>query len=107
MAPDGSIANRIFRFSRFARYPALVGLLAGFAVAGSLAANLIFVILGWQGRTDFWQEFAFGLRIAMFMTILLGATTMSFEVLSDRLQAAREELRRRELDDERARQRRR
>jgi sensor histidine kinase YesM len=92
------------RAPRFLRIPALLAILIGWALLGSLAANLIFVAIGWQSRASFWPELAYGLRIAVFMTILLGTTTIIYGVLSDRLQAATEELRARQLEDERARQ---
>jgi len=98
------IGPRLWCRPSFVRIPALVGALASFALAGSLAADLIFLGIGWQDPSTFWPEFGHGLRIAVFMTILLGATTTTVEALRERLQAAKEELRTRQLEDERARQ---
>ena len=86
------------------RFPALIAILACMAVVGSLAANLIFLAVGWQKSATFWPEFAFGLRIAVVMTIGLGIGTTFFEVMKDRLNTATEELRARQLQEERARQ---
>jgi sensor histidine kinase YesM len=98
------LAPRLWRASQLVRIPSLIATLATLALVGSLAANLIFTALGWQDAAIFWSELAFGLRIAVFLTVLLGVTTTSVEVMRARLQAATEELRRRELEDERARQ---
>jgi len=92
------------RAPRLLRIPALVAVLTAWAVVGSLAANLVFLAIGWQSRAEFWPEFGYGLRIAIFLTILLGITTTIYEVLSGRVRAATEELRIRQLEDERARQ---
>ena len=98
------LAPGLWRLSPWARITSLVATLATLAMAGSLAANLIFVAIGWLNPVIFWPEFGYGLRIALFLTVLLGATTTSLEVLRGRLQAANEELRTRQLEDERARQ---
>jgi two-component system LytT family sensor kinase len=98
------LAPRLLRASSLVRIPALIGLLAVLAVAGSLAANFVFLGIGWLDPKTFWPEFAYGMRIAVIMTVLLGATSTSVEVLRSRLQAAREELRTRQQEDERARQ---
>ena len=98
------VGPRIFRWSRYLRFASLFAILAGMALAGSLAANLIFLAVGWQTTRDFWPDFGYGLRIAIFITVLLGATTTVFEALWGRLQAATEELRTRQQEDERARQ---
>jgi sensor histidine kinase YesM len=98
------LAPRLWSTSRFVRIPTLIATLACIALVGSLVANLIFAGLGWQSPAIFWREFLFGLRIAVFLTVLLGVATTSVEVLRARLQAATEELRTRQLEDERARQ---
>ena len=98
------LGPRLRSLSRFLRIPLLVAMLAAWAVVGSLAANLIFVAVGWQNWTHFWPEFWYGLRIAVCLTVVLGVTTTAFEVLQARLEAAKEELRTRQLEDERARQ---
>ena len=98
------LARRLWRSSRLVWIPSLVGTLAILALIGSLAANLIFVAIGWQNPATFWPEFGVGFRIALFMTVLLGVTTTTVEVLRGRLQAANEELRQHLLEDERARQ---
>ena len=56
------LGPRLRRLSRFLRIPLLVAMLAAWAVVGSLAANLIFVAVGWQNWTHFWPEFWYGLR---------------------------------------------
>jgi sensor histidine kinase YesM len=98
------LGPRLFRLRPYLRIPSLVAVLAGLAFMGSVAANAIFVAIGWQQRENFWPGFVFGLRIAVFMTVLVGATMTIFEALWSRLQAAKEELRTRQLEDERARQ---
>jgi len=98
------LAPRLWRTSHLVRFPSLIATLATIAFVGSLAANLIFTALGWQSLQIFWSELGFGLRIAVFLTVLLGVATTSVEVMRARLQAATEELRRRQLEDERARQ---
>jgi sensor histidine kinase YesM len=98
------IGPRLWSRPIIVRIPLLVSALASFALAGSLAANFIFLAIGWQNPATFWPEFGYGLRIAVFMTVLLGATTTTVEVLRERLEAAKEELRTRQLEDERARQ---
>jgi len=94
----------LWRLSRFLRISLLIAILVGMALVGSLLANLIFLAVGWQNWAHFWPDFGFGLRIAVFMTVLVGVTTTTFEVLQGRLEAAKEELRTRQLEDERARQ---
>jgi len=98
------LGARLWCLSRFLRIPLLVALLTGFALVGSLAANLIFIAVGWQDWAHFWPQFGYGLRIAVCLTLVLGTTTTAFEVLQGRLEAAREELRTRQLEHERARQ---
>ena len=100
----GYLGLRVFRGSPYLRIPAFVATLAVLALAGSLAANLTFVAIGWQHRTDFWLDFGYGLRIAIFVTLMLGAGMVLFEALWSRLQAATRELRNRQQEDERARQ---
>jgi two-component sensor histidine kinase len=94
----------ILRWRRSLHIPAFVALLAGLALVGSLAANVVFVAIGWQTRAAFWLDFGYGLRIAIFVTLLLGAGMTVFETLRCRLEAATEELRTRQQEDERARQ---
>jgi sensor histidine kinase YesM len=80
----------------------LLGLVA-IAVAGSLIANGIFIATGLMDPSSFWPNLRFGLKISVFSTVLIGAAVTVFEGLSYRLQAARLELRTRQLDEERAR----
>jgi sensor histidine kinase YesM len=98
------LAPRIFRWSPHLRIPAFLAALVGLALAGSLAANLIFLALGWQTAADFWPNFGYGLQIAVFITVALGAVMTAWEMMSHRLRAATEELRARKQEDERARQ---
>ena len=98
------LAPRLWRTPGLVRIPSLIATLATLALVGSLAANLMFTVFGWQNAAIFWREFGFGLRIAVFLTVLLGVATTSVEVMRARLQAATEELRTRQLEDERARQ---
>jgi len=91
------------RLPRFYRFPAILLSLAVLAVVGSLIANLVFLFLGWIPAAEFWQDFAWGLRTAIVVTVLLGAAVTTIEGLSYRLQAATLELRTRQLAEERAR----
>jgi len=100
----GRLGRRVSCLPRFSRVLSLAVALAGMALAGSFAANLIFVAIGWQETAHFWPDLGYGLRIAIFMTLLISVTTTVFEVLRGRLQAATEELRTRQLEEERARQ---
>jgi len=98
------LAPLLWRRSSLVRIPSLIASLMCLALVGSLIANLIFLAIGWQNPATFWPEFGYGLRIAVFLTVLLGIATTSLEVLRSRLQAATEELRTRQLEEERARQ---
>jgi sensor histidine kinase YesM len=90
--------------ARFLRMPVLIAIFSSMAVVGSLAANFIFLAIGWQNPATFWPEFAFGLRIAVVMSVGLGVGMTFFEVMRDRLNAATEELRARQQQAERSRQ---
>ena len=98
------VSRLVWKKNPVFRIAALVAVLAGIALVGSLAANVIFLAIDWQRSATFWPEFAFGLRIALFMTISLGVTMTFFEVMKVRLEAATEELRARQLKEERASQ---
>jgi sensor histidine kinase YesM len=94
---------------RFGRMPRLPGALAylltfvGLALTGSALANVVFLALGWTSPASFWEEFRYGLRIALVITIILGAAVTVIEGLSYRLQATALELKTRQLEEERAR----
>ena len=91
---------------RHARFWAVfLSVLLAMAVVGSLAANLIFLALGWCSPEGFWADFRDGLRIAIAITVLVGVVATVIEVLSSRLRTAKLELQARQLDEERARKR--
>jgi two-component system, LytTR family, sensor histidine kinase AlgZ len=98
------VSRLVWKKNPVFRIATLIAMLAALALVGSFAANLIFLAIGWLDRPTFWPEFAIGLRIAVFMTISLGVTMTFFEVMKARLDAATEELRARQLEEERARQ---
>jgi len=75
------------------------------AVVGSLAANLIFLALGWNSSAGFWADFRDGLRIAIAITLLIGAVLTFIEALTSRLRTAKLELQARQIEEERARKR--
>jgi sensor histidine kinase YesM len=100
----GPLAERLHCWSRSWYVGAMFLTLAVLAVVGSLAANLIFLAIGWATKGEFAPEFIGGVRIAIFLTILIGAAVTVFETLSHRLREVTEELQTRQLAEERARQ---
>ena len=97
------IGKRIVCLPVVPRVASLVGVLCGLAIAGSFAANLIFLALGWLPLTRLQTSLAFGLRISIAITLLLGSAITVYETLSHRLREATLELRTRELAEERHR----
>jgi hypothetical protein len=98
------VAVRLHCVARVWSFAALFGTLVAVAVVGSLAANLFFLAAGWATKSEFAPEFIGGARIAIFLTILIGAAVTVFETLSHRLREVTEELQTRQLAEERARQ---
>jgi len=97
------LGPRVHRFSRPVALLVMVASFAALAVIGSLIANLCFLALRWESIAEFWGEFGAGVRIAIFLTILIGAAVAVFETLSIRLQMTSLELRTRQLEEERVR----
>jgi sensor histidine kinase YesM len=100
----GRLAERLQCRSRIWMVTAMLTSMVVLAIIGSLAANLIFFGLGWLSRRELAPEFLGGVRIAILLTILIGATVTVFETLSHRLEDVTQELRTRQLAEERARQ---
>ncbi len=97
------IAPRLFCLPRAYTVAGIVVTLVGIAVAGSMIANGLFVVLGMSPAHAFWVQLAFGLKISVLATVLTGSIVTFFEGLSYRLQDALLELRTKQLDEERAR----
>lgn len=87
------------------KWAGYLGAFLALALIGSLAANVIFVVLGWNPAAAFWTSFRFGFRIAIAITLLSGFVITVLEGLAYRLRAARLELQARQLEEERARKR--
>ncbi|MGA2197760.1 MAG: sensor histidine kinase [Bryobacteraceae bacterium] len=98
------LAERLHCRSRIWYVAAMLISLAVLAVVGSLTANLIFLAIGWATKSEFASEFVGGTRIAVFITILIGAALTVYETLSHHLREVTEELQTRQLAEERARQ---
>ena len=69
----------------------------------AVPASLILVALRWVRPEEMWLEYSGSLRIAIAITLLVGAVVTAFEMLTFRLHAATLELRTRQLEEERAR----
>jgi sensor histidine kinase YesM len=96
-------APPMFRWPRFYTVMGMLLTLVAVAVTGSVLAGGIFVLLGMNPPESFWPHLRFGLRITVISTVLIGALTSVFEVLSYRLRDARLELKSKQLEEERAR----
>ncbi|HMC62252.1 MAG TPA: histidine kinase, partial [Candidatus Solibacter sp.] len=99
----GHLGSRIARLPRLYRLPGFFLAFVSLAVVGSVPASLILVALQWVRPEEMWLEYTGSLRIAIAITLLVGATVTAFEMLTFRLHAATLELRTRQLDEERAR----
>jgi len=99
----GRVASRISGFPRLYQIPAFGLTFASLAVIGAFPAGLILVALQLIRPDEFWPEYLGSLRIAIAMTIGLGAIISAFETLTYRLHAATLEVRTRQLEQERAR----
>jgi len=79
----------------------LILTLAGAALlitaAGCLAGAAILLVLGMLPAASFWQQYAFSVRIAGALAVVFTIAIFAFEVLTNRLQEARTQLREREL----------
>src|SRR5471030_2053929 len=99
----GHLGRRIGRLPRLYRLPGFVLAFVSLAVVGSVPASLILVALRWVRPDEMWLEYGGSLRIAIAITLLIGAVVTAFEMLTFRLHAATLELRTRQLEEERAR----
>jgi two-component system sensor histidine kinase AlgZ len=99
----GHLGRRIACWPRLYRLPGFLLAFVSLAVVGSVPASLILVALRWVRPEEMWLEYSGSLRIAIAITLLVGATVTAFEMLTFRLQAATLELRTRQLEEERAR----
>ena len=100
-----ALTPRLRRFSQRYSWAAYLAVLLTMALLGSFAANLIFLALGWCSRSEFWENFRDGLRIAVAITLLVGGVFSVVEALASRLRTARLELQARQLEEERSRKR--
>jgi LytS/YehU family sensor histidine kinase len=72
------------------------------AIAGCLAAGLIFQLIGFIPRDGYWREFRSSAEFAVMISLLIGMSTTAFENLRYKLQAAKLELSTRQVEQERA-----
>jgi len=97
------VGPELHRFSRPVMLLVMIATFATLAVIGSLIANLCLLALRWESGAEFRDEFVGGVRIAIFLTILIGAAVTVFESLHYRLRTTTLELRTRQLEEERVR----
>jgi two-component system sensor histidine kinase AlgZ len=104
------ISTTLVRFGRrmyFQPFPLNWALIAGAilagTLAGSLAANLIFLALGVPPASGFWASFWLVNQFAVVIALIFGVTGFLYEVFRTTLAAATIELRTAQLEEERAR----
>src|ERR1051325_5824963 len=97
------VGPRLNRLPRPLRIPVVLLTFITAAVIGSIAAPILFIAFGWIPGTYYLPTFYYGLRLAILITLVLGAVVTAFEVMSHRLQAATLELRTRQLEEASAR----
>jgi two-component system, LytTR family, sensor histidine kinase AlgZ len=94
---------RICRLSGPVQWLVNLVLLVGLALVGSLGAILILMGFGMITPAQYWPAYQRALRMAIGMTLVLGAATTVVETLHHRLESARRQLREQALAEERAR----
>ena len=80
----------------------IVGALSALAVTGALVAGVLSAALGLFGRGPWWPPLLRGVGIAVVLTLAVGGLMTLYETTRTRLDDARERLRLRELEAERA-----
>lgn len=80
------------------RWLARFGGMLGACLAGSLAACLVLVLLGWMPLESYWPEFYGSLRVALFLMFTAGGTLAMYESFSARLEKSTLQLRTKELE---------
>lgn len=90
------------RWPAWIAWPVRVTGLYGISLVGGMAACLLFVLFGWIPADQFWSVFGRSLRIAGFVTMLVGFGNAMYETLQGRLEHSKFELRTKELERERA-----
>jgi sensor histidine kinase YesM len=89
------------------RFPRLIVLMQAMvlvctAIAGSLGADLIFLIAGLFPRSDYWAQFRGSAPFSVVITLMFGLSMATYETLRYRYQAATLELRTKQVEQERA-----
>jgi LytS/YehU family sensor histidine kinase len=104
--PSMIILNWIgHRFSdKLQRYAVVVYalVLIGTATTGTFAASLIMQLVGIIPRSEYWSEVHASLPFAIVITLMIGLSSITFETLRFKLQAATLELRTQQVEQERA-----
>ena len=90
------------RLPRILQFPAMVATFAATAVAGSIPASMLLVLIGFIGPERMWPVYRQGLLIAIGITVTVGSIATAFGSVRHRLDAATIELRNRQLAEERA-----
>jgi len=106
----GLISMSLIRFGRrmyFQSFPLnwalIVVTILACTVAGSLAANLLFLVLGLPPAKGFWASFWLVTEFAAVIALIFGITGFVYEIFRTTLAAATVELRAAQLEEERAR----
>jgi sensor histidine kinase YesM len=89
------------------RFPRLIvlmqaGGLVFTAIAGSLAAGLVFQIAGLVPRSEYWVEFRLSAPFSVVISLMFGLSISAYETMRYKLQATALELRTRQVEQERA-----
>jgi len=98
-----SVAHRLAARSPVVRWLGIAASLVAIAVPGSLVAGSIAAVLGLFGAGSFWAAQRAGLGVSLVLSLSIGMGIAIYERARARLDDARERLRVRELEAERAR----
>jgi len=72
------------------------------AIAGSLAAGLVFQVIGLLPRSEYWVEFRLSAPFSVVISLMFGLSISAYETMRYKLQATALELRTRQVEQERA-----
>ena len=89
------------------RFPRMIVFMQGLvlictSIAGSLAAGLVFQIIGLVPRSEYWSEIRSVLPFSIVISLMFGLSISTFETMRYKLQATTLELRTRQVEQERA-----